>query len=110
MDNIFVESFREGWRTIKYEEVYLKAYQNGIEARAGIGAYLHFYDWDRPYQAQGYRTPGEVYNEGPATPPAQPTERGWSRGRALEYHVGVASYRHNSVQLMCSTSEIRAET
>jgi hypothetical protein len=38
MDNVFVESASGGWRSIKYEEVYLKAYQNGTEARRGIGA------------------------------------------------------------------------
>ena len=41
MDNVFVERL---WRSIKYEEVYLKAYQNGTEARKGIGAYLAFYN------------------------------------------------------------------
>jgi putative transposase len=60
-DNIFVERL---WRSIKYEEVYLKAYQNGSEARAGIGAYLEFYNQERPHQALGYRTPGEVFQEG----------------------------------------------
>jgi putative transposase len=57
-DNIFVERL---WRSIKYEEVYLKAYGNGTEARAGIGAYLDFYNQERPHQALGYRTPGEVF-------------------------------------------------
>ena len=58
---LFVERL---WRSIKYEEVYLKAYQNGTEARAGIGAYLDFYNQERPHQALGYRTPGEVFQEG----------------------------------------------
>jgi putative transposase len=57
-DKIFVERL---WRSIKYEEVYLKAYGNGTEARAGIGAYLDFYNQERPHQALGYRTPGEVF-------------------------------------------------
>ena len=48
MDNVFVERL---WRSIKYEEVYLKAYQNGTEARKGIGAYLAFYNQERPHQA-----------------------------------------------------------
>ena len=48
MDNVFVERL---WRSIKYEEVYLKAYQNGTEARKGIGAYLTFYNQERPHQA-----------------------------------------------------------
>ncbi len=60
-NNIFVERL---WRTIKYEEVYLKAYQNGSEARGGIGSYLEFYNWERPHQALGYRTPGEVFEAG----------------------------------------------
>ena len=55
-DNILVERL---WRTIKYEE----AYQNGSEARGGIGSYLEFYNWERPHQALGYRTPGEVFEE-----------------------------------------------
>jgi len=57
-DNLFIERL---WRTVKYEEVYLKAYQDGKEARAGIGEYLRFYNTQRPHQALGYRTPAEVY-------------------------------------------------
>lgn len=60
LDNIFVERL---WRSVKYEEVYLKAYQNGTEARKGIGAYLDFYNRERPHQALGYRTPGQVFDE-----------------------------------------------
>ena len=63
-DNIFVERL---WRSIKYEEVYLKAYQNGSEARAGIGTYLEFYNQERPHQALGYRTPWDVFQEGQQT-------------------------------------------
>ena len=58
MDNVFVERL---WRSIKYEEVYLKAYQNGTEARKEIGAYLAFYNPERPHQALGYRSPGQVF-------------------------------------------------
>ncbi len=57
-DNIFVERL---WRSVKYEEVYLKAYQTVAEARVGINAYLEFYNQQRPHQALGYRTPAEVY-------------------------------------------------
>ena len=60
LDNIFVERL---WRSVKYEEVYLKAYQNGTEARKDIGAYLDFYNRERPHQALGYRTPGQVFDE-----------------------------------------------
>ena len=60
LDNIIVERL---WRSIKYEEVYLKAYKDGTEAKQGIGAYLGFYNRERPHQALGYRTPQEVFQE-----------------------------------------------
>jgi len=46
---------------VKYEEVYLKAYQNGKDARTGISEYFRFYNNARPHQALGYRTPGDVF-------------------------------------------------
>ena len=58
MDNIFTERL---WRTVKYEEVYLKQYQNIIEAEIGLGNYFPFYNQDRRHQALGYKTPHEVY-------------------------------------------------
>ena len=61
-DNLFIERL---WRTVKYEEVYLKAYQDGGDARAGIGKYFRFYNTERPHQALGYRTPAEVFNSIP---------------------------------------------
>ena len=60
LDNICVERL---WRSLKYEEVYLNAYQNGTEARNGIASYLDFYNQERPRQALGYRTPGQVFDE-----------------------------------------------
>ncbi len=57
-DNLFIERL---WRTVKYEEVYLKAYQDGREARIGLGNYFRFYNTERPHQTHGYRTPAEVY-------------------------------------------------
>ena len=47
-DNLFIERL---WRTVKYEEVYLKAYEDGREARVGIGEYFRFYNAARPHQA-----------------------------------------------------------
>jgi putative transposase len=58
-DNRFIERL---WRTVKYEEVYLKAYQDGRDARISSGNYFHFYNTERPHQSLGYRTPAEVYN------------------------------------------------
>ena len=59
-DNIFVERL---WRTVKYEEVYLKAYANATEARRELSAYFRFYNDQRPHQALGYRTPAAVFHE-----------------------------------------------
>jgi putative transposase len=58
LDSVFVERL---WRSMKYEEVHLKAYANGREARAGIGAWIAFYNTIRPHEALGYRTPMEVW-------------------------------------------------
>jgi putative transposase len=57
-DNLFIERL---WRSVKYEEVYLKAYQDGREARISLGNYFRFYNVERPHQTHGYRTPAEVY-------------------------------------------------
>ena len=61
-DNLFIERL---WRSVKYEEVYLKAYQDGREAKADIGDYFRFYNTERPHQALGYRTPAEVFTSTP---------------------------------------------
>ena len=73
-DNIFIERL---WRTVKYEEVYLKAYSNGREAKAGLDAYFHFYNNQRPHQALEYRTPVEVFNgdSGSSTEPPRGTRK-----------------------------------
>lgn len=57
-DNIFVERL---WRTVKYEEVYLKAYDSVREARESIGRYLDFYNTRRPHSRLDSQTPDEVY-------------------------------------------------
>ena len=58
LDNVFVERL---WRSLKYEDVYVKAYQDLREARPGIGRWFEFYDHRRPHQALGGATPMEVY-------------------------------------------------
>ena len=57
-DNLFIERL---WRTVKYEEVYIHAYQDGRAARTGIRDYFWFYNTKRPHQALGYKTPAEEY-------------------------------------------------
>ncbi len=79
-DNIFVERL---WRTVKYEEVYLKAYSNGREARADLDAYFRFYNTQRPHQALGYRTPAEVFNRDSVQSTEHLTEKRWSPSGAL---------------------------
>ena len=59
LDNIFIERL---WRSLKYEEVFIKAYVSVAEARRGMGAWLTFYNDERPHQSHGYRTPGEVFS------------------------------------------------
>jgi transposase InsO family protein len=61
MDNVFVE---RPWRSLKYEEVYLHAYATVAEAKAGIGAWLSFYNDERQHQSLGYRTPRQIYQDG----------------------------------------------
>ena len=65
-DNVFVERL---WRTIKYEEVYLRAYASVSEARTGIGRYLTFYNSRRPHSSLDGKTPDQAYFNQP-TPEA----------------------------------------
>jgi putative transposase len=58
MDNIFVERL---WRSLKYEEVYLKDYASVTEARAGIAHYFQFYNHERLHQSLDYRTPAAIW-------------------------------------------------
>jgi len=58
LDNIFIERF---WRSIKYEDIYLKDYTSPREARRGIKQYMECYNNERPHQSLKYRTPAEVY-------------------------------------------------
>jgi len=63
MDNVFIERL---WRSLKHEDVYLKGYADGLEARAGIGDWIAFYNERRLHQALGYRAPMAVFREGSA--------------------------------------------
>ena len=55
------------WRTVKYEEVYLKGYETVPVATRGLGEYFRFYNEERLHQALAYRTPAAVYHAGAAT-------------------------------------------
>ena len=61
MDNVFIERL---WRSLKHEDIYLKGYADGREARAGIGEWLAFYNHRRPHQALANRTPMTVWRAG----------------------------------------------
>ncbi len=58
LDNIFIERL---WRSVKYEKVYLKEYQNVRETEEGLGQYFDFYNTERFHQALDYKTPEKVY-------------------------------------------------
>ena len=61
LDNVFIERL---WRSLKYEDIYLKGDADGREARAGIGAWFAFDNARRPHQALANRTPMQVWREG----------------------------------------------
>ena len=67
MDNVFIERL---WRSVKYEEVYLKAYETVQAALKGIGNYLVFYNRERRHQGLNRRTPDQVYGSGTSLPVA----------------------------------------
>ena len=58
MDNIMIERL---WRTVKYEEIYLKEYKNVAELKAALKKYFHFYNFERPHNSLDGKSPGDVY-------------------------------------------------
>src|SRR3954452_8994665 len=61
LDNVFVERL---WRSVKYEDIYIRAYNLVPELVSGLTAYFRFYDEERPHQSLAYKTPGAVYRAG----------------------------------------------
>lgn len=59
-DNVFVERL---WRSVKYENIYIRGYENVPELARGLGDYFEFYNRRRPHQSLGYRTPAEVHED-----------------------------------------------
>jgi putative transposase len=57
-DNIFIERL---WRTVKYEDIYIKEYDSGLVLNAGLEDYFHLYNYERPHQSLGYLTPADVH-------------------------------------------------
>jgi putative transposase len=72
IDNVFIERL---WRSVKYEEVYLKDYASGWDAEASLAAYFRFYNEERIHQALGYRTPLEIYRERGSSDGPPPDEK-----------------------------------
>ena len=94
-DDIFVERL---WRTVKYENVYLKAYTDGRQAKADLAAYFRFYNAQRPHQALGYRTPVEVFNGGLVQSSEHTAERGDTKvlmGSTLVTFGTMRTYRNH---------------
>lgn len=65
LDNVFVERL---WRSVKYEEVYLKEYTTAWDAEENLASYFHFYCHERIHQSLAYRTPAEVYGRRSSSP------------------------------------------
>ena len=61
IDNVFIERL---WRSLKYEDIYLKGYADGREAKAGITQWITFYNQRRPHQALANRTPMATWRDG----------------------------------------------
>ena len=96
-DNIFVERL---WRTVKYEEVYLKAYLNAVEARRELGAYFRFYNGLRPHQALGYRTPADMFYEDQDVREKEPKNRRCSKEPVLASYAKGTGPSLNSALIL----------
>jgi putative transposase len=72
LDNVFIERL---WRSVKYEEVYLREYTDGWQAETSLAAYFRFYNEERIHQSLGYRTPGDVYRERDSSGQARAVEK-----------------------------------
>jgi putative transposase len=72
IDNVFIERL---WRSVKYEEVYLRDYTDGWRAEDSLGAYFRFYNDERIHQALGYHTPLDIYRQTDSSSSEPPDEK-----------------------------------
>ena len=96
-DNIFMERL---WRTVKYEEVNLKAYANVLEAQRGLEDYFRFYNGLRPHQALGYRTRAEVFHGELGVVEEEYNRRRCSAGTGAELLAGHQGLSLNSALIL----------
>lgn len=89
-DHIFVERL---WRTLKYEDIYLKGYASLGELTIGLADYFAFYNAERPHQSMGYRTPDEVYLRRRGCRCQHSRSLRWTRGCLSERRNRAALYR-----------------
>ncbi len=92
-DNIFAERL---WRTVKYEEVYLKACASVLEAQRGLEDYFRFYNRLRPHQALGYWTPAEVLHGDQDVVEWDSEERGCSPQEGTKSLAGAPGFSLDS--------------
>ena len=96
-DNIFVERL---WRTVKYEEVYLKAYANVLEAQRGLEDYFRFYNHLRPHQVLGYRTSAEVFHGEQGVVEEESNARRYAPGPGSESLAGAPGLSLSSALIL----------
>ena len=96
-DNIFVERL---WRTVKYEEVYLKAYASVLEAQRGLEDYFRFYNGLRRHQALGYRTPAEVFPGDQDVVEGESNARRYSPEKGIQALAGEPGFSLNSALIL----------
>ncbi len=84
LDNVFIERL---WRSVKYEEVYLKEYVDGWDAEVSLSAYFRFYNEERIHQALDYRRPRDVYGDRSSSG-RQPNDENDLKSRATGGRVG----------------------
>ena len=96
-DNIFVE---RRWRTVKYEEVYPKAYASVLEAQRGLADYFRYCNGLGPHQSLGYRTPAEGFHGDQDVVAEESNRRRSSRGQETQSLAGEPGFSLNSALIL----------